>query len=351
MLPRVDIGEQILEVMGWVPQFLESLTALSGGTARMADLNVTVAACLTGQALNIGYGPVSSPGVPALERRRIGHAGRTYLRAAGYTAANPHLIAQQAGIGFARALGGGMVAAIDGMRFVVPVPSLMAKPNRKYFGPKRGMTFLNMINDQAFGTGHKIVAGTDRDCLNAIDLFFSPGAANLPEVLVTDTGSYSDLIFGIASLLGVDYRPALADLPDQKGWRPGDGADYGSLDTFARGKLDLGKVRRHWSEILRLIATIYTSKVSASDLVRALQRDGHPPPWPRRSPPTAASSKPSTSCRSSTVNRTGAASRECATSRKDGTRSPRRYSTAAAVNCSSGTGKEWRISLARWVSF
>lgn len=217
MLPRVDIGEQILEVMGWVPQFLESLTALSGGAARMADLNVTVAACLTGQALNIGYGPVSSPGVPALERRRIGHAGRTYLRAAGYTAANPHLIAQQAGIGFARALGGGMVAAIDGMRFLVPVPSLMAKPNRKYFGPKRGMTFLNMINGQAFGTGHKIVAGTDRDCLHAIDLFFSPGAANLPEVLVTDTGSYSDLIFGIASLLGVDYRPALADLPDQKG--------------------------------------------------------------------------------------------------------------------------------------
>jgi hypothetical protein len=142
MLPRVDIGEQILEVMGWVPQFLKSLTALSGGAARMADLNVTVAAALTGQALNIGYGPVSSPGVPALERRRIGHAGRTYLRAAGYTAANPHLIAQQAGIGFAQALGGGMVAAIDGMRFVVPVPSLMAKPNRKYFGPKRGMTFL-----------------------------------------------------------------------------------------------------------------------------------------------------------------------------------------------------------------
>src|SRR5260370_10448927 len=66
----------------------------------------------------------------------------------------------------------------------------MAKPNRKYFGPKRGMTFLNMINDQALGTGHKIVAGTDRDCLHAIDLFFSPGAANLPEVLVTDTGSY-----------------------------------------------------------------------------------------------------------------------------------------------------------------
>jgi TnpA family transposase len=129
---------------------------------------------------------------------------------------------------------------------------------------------------QAFGTAHKIVAGTDRDCLHTIDLFSNFGAADLPEVLITDTGAYSDLVFGIAQLLGVDYRPALADLPDQKGWRADSGADYGSLNTFARGKLDLDKVRRHWDEILRLIASIYTSQVSSYDVVRALQRDGHP---------------------------------------------------------------------------
>ncbi|MEO3863255.1 Tn3 family transposase [Acrocarpospora sp. B8E8] len=263
MLPRIDIGEQILEVMGWVPEFMASLTSLSGGESRLADLNITVAACLTGQSLNIGYAPIAVKGVPALERRRMGHVDATYLGAANYAAANPHLIAKQAGIGFAQALGGGLVAAIDGMRFVVPVPSLFARPNRKYFGPKRGMTFLNAINDQAFGIGHKIVAGTDRDCLHAIDLFFNPDSRNedendLPDVLITDTGSYSDLVFGIAQLMGIEYRPALADLPDQKGWRTKTDADYGPLDTFARGKLDLGKVRRHWPEILRLIASIYT---------------------------------------------------------------------------------------------
>jgi len=350
MLPRVDIGEAILEVMGWVPEFLGSLTALSGGASRMAGLDVTVAACLTSQALNIGYGPVAEEGVAALQRRRLGHVGRTYLRAANYTAANPHLIAKQAGIGFAQALGGGLVAAIDGMRFVVPVPSLFAKPNRKYFGTKRGMTWLNAINDQAFGTAHKIVAGTDRDCLHAIDLFFNSGAPELPEVLITDTGSYSDLVFGIAQLLGVDYRPALADLPDQKGWRADSGADYAILNTFARGKLDLDKVRRHWDEILRLIASIYTSQVSAYDVVRACNATGTPPPWARRSPPTAASSRPSTSCRSSTVSPTDAASRECATSKRDGTRSPRRYSTVVDVNCSSDTGKGWKTSSAPWAS-
>ena len=317
----------------------------------MADLNVTVAACLTGQALNIRYGPVSSPGVPALERRRIGHAGRTYLRAAGYTAANPHLIAQQAGIGFARALGGGMVAAIDGMRFVVPVPSLMAKPNRKYFGPKRGMTFLNMINDQAFGTGHKIVAGTDRDCLHAIDLFFGPGAANLPEVLVTDTGSYSDLVFGLAHLLGKEYRPALADLPDQKLWRHRCRRRLWGAQHRAAGETGSGKVRKWWPDIVRLAASIYTGAVTAYDVVRMLQRDGHP---------TALGEAINTYGRifktlhiltmiDDTPYRRGIKGIE--TCRKGGTPSRRRYSTGAAAKCSSGTGKEWRISLARSASF
>jgi TnpA family transposase len=262
--------------MGWVPEFMASLTALSGGQSRLAELPVTVAACLTGQALNIGYAPIAAKGVPALERRRMGHVEHTYLRAGNYAAANPHLVAKQADVDFAQALGGGLVAAIDGMRFVVPVPSLFARPNRKFFGPKRGMTLLNMINDQAFGIAQKIVAGTDRDCLHAIDLFFNSGAAHLPEVLVTDTGAYLDLVFGIAQLLGIQYSPALADLPDQKGWRADTGADYGPLNTFARGKLDLTKVRRHWNDILRLIASIYTSKVSAYDVVRMLQRDGHP---------------------------------------------------------------------------
>jgi TnpA family transposase len=34
----------------------------------------------------------------------------------------------------------------------------------------------------------------------------------------TDTHGV-DLVFGLLELLGISYRPALADLPDQKGWR------------------------------------------------------------------------------------------------------------------------------------
>lgn len=75
MMPRVDVSEAILEVLQWCPEFLSSLTSLAGGHSHLADVDVSVAACLTAQALNITYTPIAVKGVPALERHRLGHVG------------------------------------------------------------------------------------------------------------------------------------------------------------------------------------------------------------------------------------------------------------------------------------
>ncbi|MGB7796149.1 MAG: Tn3 family transposase [Pseudonocardiaceae bacterium] len=71
------------------------------------------------QALSITYAPIAVPGVPALARHRLGYVEHTFLRAENYAAADPDLVTTQAGIGFAQALGDGLVAAIDEVRCVV----------------------------------------------------------------------------------------------------------------------------------------------------------------------------------------------------------------------------------------
>jgi TnpA family transposase len=223
----------------------------------------------------LATGP-SKKGVPALERARLSHVFQNYVRPETLAAANAPLVARQAGLPLAQAWGGGMVAAVDGMRFVVPVPAAFARPNRKYFGSKRGMTWLNAMNDRGMGRGAKVVSGTVRDSLHMVDVIFGLDGGELPEIVVSDTGSYSDVVFGILELLGISYRPALADLPDQKGWRIKADAGYGPLNTFARGKVDLAKIRRNWEDILRVVASIYTGTVRAYDVVTMLQRDGHP---------------------------------------------------------------------------
>ena len=276
MLPRVDLPEVILEVMSWAPELAAAFTAASGGRSRLEDLPTSVAACLAAHSMNVGYRPIAKKGVPALERSRLSHVFQNYVRPETLAAANAPLVARQAGLPLAQAWGGGLVAAVDGMRFVVPVPAAFARPNRKFFGSKRGMTWLNAINDRGMGRGAKIVSGTVRDSLHMIDVIFGLDGGELPEIVVSDTASYSDVVFGLLELLGISYRPALADLPDQKGWRVRGDADYGPLNTFARGKVDLAKIRRNWEDILRVVASIYTGTVRAYDVVTMLQRDGHP---------------------------------------------------------------------------
>jgi TnpA family transposase len=276
MLPRVDLPEVLLEVMSWAPELVGAFTPVSGGRTRLDDLPVSVVACLAAHAMNVGYRPVAKKGAPALERSRLSHVFQNYVRPETLAEANAPLVARQADLRLAQAWGGGMVAAVDGMRFVVPVPAAFARPNKKYFGSKRGMTWLNAINDRGMGRGAKIVSGTVRDSLHMIDVIFGLDGGPLPEVVVTDAGAYSDVVFGLLELLGISYRPALADLPDQKGWRISKSADYGPLNTFARGRVDTAKIRKNWEDILRVTASVYTGAVRACDVVTMLQRDGHP---------------------------------------------------------------------------
>ena len=248
---------------------------MTGGRARLADLHVSVAALLTAHSLNVGLSPVIDNEIPALTRGRLAHVDQHYLRPDTYAAANAVLIDAQAGISLAQAWGGGLVAAVDGVRFVVPVRSIDARPNPKYFARKKGVTWLNMISDQWIGLAGRVISGTPKDTLHFVDLMFNPDSDRRPEVLITDQGSYSDIVFAAVTLLGFDYRPALADLPDTKLWRINRGADYAVLNRAARGQIDLEKIR-HWLDILRVVCPIHTRTVSAHDVIRMLQRDGRP---------------------------------------------------------------------------
>jgi TnpA family transposase len=273
MLPDVDLPELILELMALYPGFPSAFTSVSGAATRLGDLHISIAALLTAYSLNVGLAPVTG-GADALTRDRLHHVDQYYLRPECYAAANAVLIEAQAQIGLARLWGGGMVAAVDGMRFVVPVRTIDARPNPKYFARARGVTWLNSINDHRVGTGGLVVSGTPRDTLHFVDLIYNPDGGPRPDILVTDQGSYSDVVFGLVTLLGYDYRPVLADLPDTKLWRIAAGADYGQLDRAARGRIDLGKIDRHWPDILRVIASIHTREISAHDAIRILQHDG-----------------------------------------------------------------------------
>ncbi|MDQ6899618.1 MAG: Tn3 family transposase, partial [Candidatus Dormibacteraeota bacterium] len=233
MLPRVDLPELLLEVDAWTG-YLNRFTHISGAGTRIEEIRLSIAAVLVAEACNIGFRPVIKPSVPALTRDRLSHVDQNYVRAETIAEANARLIEAQAGIGLATVWGGGLVASVDGLRFVVPVATINAGPNPRYFGVRRGVTWLNAVNDQYSGLGAVVVPGTVRDSLYILDTLLNVDVGSRPEMVVTDTASYSDMVFGLFRLLGYQFSPRLADLSDTRFWRIDRQADYGPLNALAR---------------------------------------------------------------------------------------------------------------------
>jgi Tn3 transposase DDE domain len=120
MLPRVDLPRAGAGGDVVAPGFTEAFTHTSGNPARVADLGLSVAAVLCASAMNVGFRPAVSPGVEALTRDRLYDVDQRYVRLDTIAAANATLVGAQASIPLAQLWGGGLVAGVDGMRFVAP---------------------------------------------------------------------------------------------------------------------------------------------------------------------------------------------------------------------------------------
>ena len=140
MIPRVDLPDVLLEIFARTG-VVDCFTHVSGTTTRMDELEVSLCAVLLAEGCNIGLRPVINAADRALTRGRLRHVDAAYVRPETMSAANARFIARQAQIPIVERWGGRMVVSVDGLRFVVPVRSLWAGPNPRYFGLRhRGAT-------------------------------------------------------------------------------------------------------------------------------------------------------------------------------------------------------------------
>jgi TnpA family transposase len=228
------------------------------------------------EACNTGLEPLVRGDVPALKRYRLSWVDQNYLRDDTLTAANALLVATQSRLALANLWGGGEVASADGMRFVVPVRTVHAGPNPKYFGLGRGVTWYNLLSDQFSGLNDITVPGTLRDSLILLAVVLEQQTDLQPTQIMTDTGAYSDVVFGLFRLLGYRFSPRLADIGGTRFWRIDPRADYGPLNAISAHHLSVQKIAPHWDDMLRLAGSLKLGRVPATGIMRTLQVGDRP---------------------------------------------------------------------------
>ena len=168
LLPGVELPELLLEIHARTG-FAHEFTHISFANARVEDLPISICAALIAEACNIGIEPLIHSDNPALTRGRLEWVQQNYIRAETLIRANARLVEEQTYIPLAQTWGGGEVASADGLRFVVPVRTINAGPNPKYFHLGRGVTYYNFTSDQFTGFHSIVIPGTLRDSLYILE--------------------------------------------------------------------------------------------------------------------------------------------------------------------------------------
>lgn len=269
-LPRVDLPEILLEIAART-QFTESFIHISEKESRTEDFMTSLCAVLLAEACNTGIDPLIRNEIPALRRDRLSWVNQNYVRDETLSTANTQLVAAQNRVPIVKLWGGGEVASADGMRFVVPISTVHAGSNPKYFGIGKGVTWYNLISNQFSGLNAITVPGTLRDSLVLLAVVLEQQTELQPVQIMTDTGAYSDIIFGLFRLLGYRFSPRIADIGGTRFWRIDSKADYGALNPLARQQINLQKIIQHWDDLLRLAGSLKLGRVPATGIMRTLQ--------------------------------------------------------------------------------
>jgi len=283
-LPRVDLTDLLIEVDGWT-SFMRHFTHAAGAQPRTPDLMKHLHASVLTQAWNFWLQEVAHTADLSYDRLRW--VTRWYLRDETIKPGFTELVNFHHRLPLTQLWGGGTLSSSDGQRFPVAPKSRTARVIRKY-GLKPIVTFYSWTSDQGSQYGTKPVISTDRDGRYVLDeIMDNESDLNILEH-TTDTTGYTEIVFALFDLLGMQFSPRIRDMADTQLYRMDRRARYSNLHSMIKGTINQKRILKHSDEMLRIAASIKDGCVTASLLIgklnsypqknaiaRALQEYGH----------------------------------------------------------------------------
>ena len=277
LLPHLKITELLLEVDDWTGFTRHFRHLKSGEGAEDRQLLLTA---ILADAINLGLSKMAES-CPGTTYARLTWLQAWHVRDETYAAGLAELTNAQLRQPFAGHWGDGTTSSSDGQNFRAGGRGQSAGQVNLKYGPEPGVQFYTHVSDQYSPFHTKVINATARDATHVLDgLLYHESDLRIEEHY-TDTAGFTDHVFGLMHLLGFRFAPRIRDLADKRLFILGDGVKgdakiqgdarpYPTLAAMIGGSVNVGHIRAHWEEILRLAASIKQGTVTASLMLRKL---------------------------------------------------------------------------------
>ena len=267
MMPRIRITELLHEVAQQTG-FLTAFTNVRTGT-QCTNESALLAAILA-DATNLGLSRMAAAS-QGISRDQLIGAHDAYIRDDTYKAALATIINAHHKLPISAVWGDGTTSSSDGQFFRSGKRNSTGADVNARYGVDTGFSFYTHVSDQDAPYHVKVISAATDEAPYVLDGLMNHGSMLKIMEHYTDTGGANDHIFALCALLGFRFCPRLRDFPDRRLATIELAATYPDIASLLAGqRVRTDVIRRHWDEIIRLVASLQAGHVAPSVMLRKL---------------------------------------------------------------------------------
>lgn len=260
-LPWVELTQLLIEVDQWT-HFSDPLIAAGLQKRSPDEARIYLYAVIVAQACNLGIAAMAK--ASGLSEDQLNWYTHWYLQEESLNTAITSLVNFQHYQTLSHYWGGGTLSSPDGQRFPVAVNNQQAQVLPRYFGYGKGVTFYTWTADQYSQYRNRVIPTTVRDATYVLNGILDNETELAIVEHTTDTAGYTEVIFALFDLLGLQFSPRIRDLADQCLYRLDSVSVPDELAPLFKGKINPHLIRERWDDMVRVAGSIQRGWVTAS---------------------------------------------------------------------------------------
>ena len=164
--------------------------------------------------------------------------------------------------------GKGNTAAADGTKYDVREQNLLSEYHIRY-GGYGGIAYHHISDKYIALFSHFIPCGT-WEAVYIIEGLLENKSELKPDTIHADTQGQSTPVFALSYLLGIKLMPRIRNWKDLIFYRPDQDVVYEHIDSLFTDTINWQLIRTHWQDLMQVVLSIYTGKISSVTLLRKL---------------------------------------------------------------------------------
>ena len=274
-----ELGRRAYELLRWVKitDLLVEVDEMTGMSRHFTHLQTgepvkdrwALYTVLLAEATNLGLVKMAQA-CPEYTYRQLAWVADWHTRDETYSQALASVINTHHQQPFAGYWGEGTTSSSDAQQFPAGGQRGSIGQVNAHYGPEPGVKLYTHISDQ-YGPYHSTaISATASEAPYLIDgLLYHETDLKIAEHY-SDTGAFTDQLFGICHLLGFRYAPRIRDLADKHLYPFEKASAYPALEPLIGGRVNVRQIESQWEELLRLATSIRQGTVTASLVLRKL---------------------------------------------------------------------------------